>query len=568
MIERYVILPDVHAEATRIPEPYKHVKQFIEAYKPDEIIILGDFLNMDSISHWNENKRLELEGLRFRKDVERGNEELDFLQKHCKRLVYIEGNHCDWVNQYLDRNPVMVGTMELPVVLHLESRNIQWVPMIKRRKSKYGKLNNMYKVGKMYFIHGHYTGLYHAKKHVEKYGCCICYGHTHMAQTYQITMKMQESIMAWGLGCLCYDDKTEILTTEGWKYFNDLTQNSVIANYNKSLGSIEYHKVEGQQKYPYTGMLHRYVGRRLDLLVTPEHKMLYQTHGNGERIKTSEELFNSVGSYTLRNSCEQVSTEYEDENMLKLIGWIISEGSLEKIGNSHRISIYQKKPRFVKEIQTILKCLNIKYTETVDKRNGVKRFRLSNVASNGLITKFDAGDIKRIPRKLLNLESNQMKTLFATLVNGDGHRSKKGHTYYATANKHLAEDVQELCFKIGLPANIKEGVRNTNYKTGAIIYLINTSTRSQWTKISSKTKEFYNGYVYDVTSTTGFIVVRRNGKITISGNCDHEPEYLRGKPASWLNQFAIMELNTKNGRFSLLPINIVYNKFIFNGKEY
>lgn len=50
--------------------------------------------------------------------------------------------------------------------------------------------------------------------------------------------------------------------------------------------------------------------------------------------------------------------------------------------------------------------------------------------------------------------------------------------------------------------------------------------------------------------------------------CGKEPEWMRGRPANWINGFAVVYLNDKTGEFNLYPINIISNKFIWNGKEY
>ena len=186
-----IVLPDVHLDEG-VNKIYKVVKSFIATVEPDIIIIAGDFMDCPSFSHWDMDKRQLMEGKRFAKECAVANRELDFLQRYSKKVVYIEGNHENWVVQYIQRNPEMEGLIELPLRLRLEERNIEWVPM-----------NELYRIGNLYFTHGMYTNKYHAIQHLVRLGCNICYGHVHNAQTAQINMKMQEPYMAYGLGCLC-----------------------------------------------------------------------------------------------------------------------------------------------------------------------------------------------------------------------------------------------------------------------------------------------------------------------------------------------------------------------------
>ena len=192
MIKRVLILPDVHLTGEGYSPSYSLAKTFVKDIRPDEIILLGDFLDCTSLSHWIENKTLLLENKRYLLEIGNANEELDYLQKYSKKVTYLEGNHENWVQQYIEKHPMLEGMLEIPLRLELKERNIEWFP-----------LNELYRVGKMYFLHGDTTVKYHASKMLQDYGCCLCYGHTHTAQTAQMNMKMQEPIMAYGLGCLC-----------------------------------------------------------------------------------------------------------------------------------------------------------------------------------------------------------------------------------------------------------------------------------------------------------------------------------------------------------------------------
>ena len=190
MIKSAIILPDIHL-TDKIPKDYKTVKNFIKEFKPDEVILLGDFMDVSSLSAWDYDKKRPMEGRRYVKEITRANEELDYIQKYTKKITYLEGNHEDRVNRYLDKNPEMEGMIEIQEQLGLEERKIDWI-----------KMNDLYKKGDMYFTHGLYTNLYNARKHLQTFGCNVCYGHQHGTQTSMQNMKMQEPHMAYALGTL------------------------------------------------------------------------------------------------------------------------------------------------------------------------------------------------------------------------------------------------------------------------------------------------------------------------------------------------------------------------------
>jgi len=190
-LKTVICLPDVHL-TDKVPKEYLIVKKFIKDYKPDEIVLLGDFMDISSLSYWNKDKRRKMERSRYKKEIDTANKELDYLEKYTKKITYLEGNHENWVEQYIDRNPEMEGILEIPKVLELKNRKIRWY-----------KYNSLYQIGHLFFTHGCYTNEHHAKRMLQAYGCNIVYCHSHRWNSSQMIMKMQKPLIAYGLGCLC-----------------------------------------------------------------------------------------------------------------------------------------------------------------------------------------------------------------------------------------------------------------------------------------------------------------------------------------------------------------------------
>jgi len=191
MLNRIVILPDVHL-TTKVPKEYQLVKKFIKDYKPNEIIILGDFMEVEALSSYDLSKQRKIEGKRYEEEIAVANKELDWLTAHCKRITYLEGNHEYRVERYLDDHSELEGMLEVAKRLNLAQRGIKW-----------HKINKLIKRGKLYFTHGVYYGKYFAKKTVEEYGCSIVVGHTHRFQVHTMYPKMQKyPMVCYGLGCL------------------------------------------------------------------------------------------------------------------------------------------------------------------------------------------------------------------------------------------------------------------------------------------------------------------------------------------------------------------------------
>jgi len=84
----------------------------------------------------------------------------------------------------------------------------------------------------------------------------------------------------------CYDDKTEILTKDGYKKYNEVTYSDEFATLNEK-GLIEYHKPNSIIREMYTGEMVTLKNRSVDLLVTPNHKIYYSDY-YGSKFKLNE----------------------------------------------------------------------------------------------------------------------------------------------------------------------------------------------------------------------------------------------------------------------------------------
>lgn len=194
---KFILWPDTHIPH-HDPDAVDCAVQIVDWWQPQILGILGDFLDCSPVSHWLKNKRRSAEGLRLADDYAVANKLLDRITKSIDHLVYIEGNHEDWINDALEANPEFTGLIELEHGLKFAER---------RRKHKITQLpyGQGYMLGHLYITHGTYTGVNHAKKHVESFGRSVAYGHLHDVQvaTKVSPIDVQDKHMGYCLGCLC-----------------------------------------------------------------------------------------------------------------------------------------------------------------------------------------------------------------------------------------------------------------------------------------------------------------------------------------------------------------------------
>ena len=93
---------------------------FIGDYEPDQICLMGDIIDCGEISHWNQKKKLSLEGLRLKDSLDLAYKEVfDPLSFVCNDLHYVFGNHEAWIYDVLEELPGLEGLVGVNEYLNL-----------------------------------------------------------------------------------------------------------------------------------------------------------------------------------------------------------------------------------------------------------------------------------------------------------------------------------------------------------------------------------------------------------------------------------------------------------------
>lgn len=175
-----VILADIHHPEYSLPA-FKAVLSFIEHNKDiiDSVDLLGDNMDCVNISRHTEGKpRLRTRGgltkdfSRFDRDILKPIEAV--IRPKTKKRFFL-GNHEDWLEQWLDKNPEFEGMFSFDKTLNLTARGWEVVPQGESRR-----------LGKAYLLHGDQIGssTYVAKKLVETFCATAIMGHVHTASSF------------------------------------------------------------------------------------------------------------------------------------------------------------------------------------------------------------------------------------------------------------------------------------------------------------------------------------------------------------------------------------------------
>jgi thymidylate synthase ThyX len=292
---------------------------------------------------------------------------------------------------------------------------------------------------------------------------------------------------------LCYDADTEVLTSEGWRRWPDVTGQEEFATLT-SEGRLAYERAVKVFSGPYRGPMYRVVSEQIDLMVTPRHRMYVQFYDTqaakrGQEpygIKQASEIVHrrvrykkdalwdapdreTVALPLTQRTFERVLHEklivqsrtyqqavFAADPFWAFLGYFVSEGFLGSTDTSINLCQNDGTPT-AERIRRTLRELGLRYSETANGARGV-RFACKNVALRDWLKEHVhcGAEKKRVPRLVGELCPRQIRLFLEAMIDGDGSRRKDGsHTVCYTASKGLADDLQILALKAGWAANVR-----------------------------------------------------------------------------------------------------------------
>ncbi|WP_457549333.1 NAD(+) synthase [Archaeoglobus sp.] len=416
-------------------------------------------------------------------------------------------------------------------------------------------------------------------------------------------------------GYFCYDERTRVLTTEGLKTYKELKPGDIVFSLNPNTGKVEEVPVKAVYTFNYDGEMISIKGKRTDLLVTPNHRMLVVNRSgklvftqaveflkkrHGIPIPTPWDGYTNSDYIELSKFVDQ-SCLYRNANVLPermptdaffyLMGLYIGDGTcttyeveaMRKTTLSHSEflnfrdecgrfvspdkyrckksvrykahSVYFSIPKGDKARESLINTL-----ETLDIRYRAYRHfvRINSKALYDIFKQCGTNaKNKRIPRWVLEYPADKLFWLYKGLMDSDCWYYRN----YQTISRQLALDMVELCAKLGMHATISVREPRIAEYNGKIVrsqesYLITVANRIRTTSIYPErvSKVYYRGVVWcpDVPPYHN-LLVERNGKFTFCGNTKYGDGGVDFLPIGDLYKTEVWEL----ARFLGVPKRIV-----------
>lgn len=350
----------------------------------------------------------------------------------------------------------------------------------------------------------------------------------------------------------CYDEKTECLTKNGWKYIKDVTKEDLIATLNPNTNTLEYNYPKEIVKQIHNGKMYHFKTNKIDLLVTDNHKMYVSTIGTDKyHLKRADECINK--SIKMKKNCffsrQDVdyfiipsTTQSNGHNIIKIpeikipmdlwlkfFGLWIAQGSASiikcKTGYNYKTQICHFN---LKKLYQLQKEMSPYFKVNIYEHYG--KFVINNKQLTEYLSQFGKANEKFIPINIKNTSPRQLKIFIEWYLEGDGDRNSSRMRAYTTSKK-LVDDLQEIALLIGLSADysidkarkhnskIKRREINKNFTSYTICFNQKQNEPLVYSKKYNVVTEIqWNDFVYCVEVPNHILYVRRNGKTAWCGN--------------------------------------------------
>jgi hypothetical protein len=169
------------------------ILKLIPEIKPQGLILMGDFLDLNSLSGHDRGRFTAIKGLTLDQEYKDGNMVLDRLLAELPKeadKVYLYGNHEDRWNRYMSDIQNAKTPLPSPTeALLLKERGFN---VFERWSSDYITLGSHLEV-----LHGQYYNTHCAKQHIDKFRGSVAFVHTHRIQMY-VEGKTAGFNIGWG----------------------------------------------------------------------------------------------------------------------------------------------------------------------------------------------------------------------------------------------------------------------------------------------------------------------------------------------------------------------------------
>lgn len=321
------------------------------------------------------------------------------------------------------------------------------------------------------------------------------------------------------------------------------------------------------------------------MLVTPNHRM-YASRINRDASQPENweivEAEDCQGHWSFKKNAgwfdgnmteiEVAGRTVDEEAWYTFLGFYMAEGSatrktIKRGGKewpAQVVSISSFKEVDHEVMAPVIEKIGFRFTEKRDKDGNLTGWHCHDKALFDVLHPLGKAGDKVLPQSVMQQPRSHLMALFNGMMQGDGSYSVTPtgeRVCYYTGSKVLADQMQEICLKIGFCADIAVVDRRVQTSTSGIFRnLLEYHVRIKRKSVTPRNSQSggtnalsipYKGKVYCVTVPNGLIYTRRNGVACWGGNSFNSgPTHLNQPPGSfWITERDMRGMVNARGTF-------------------
>jgi ribonucleoside-diphosphate reductase beta chain len=322
----------------------------------------------------------------------------------------------------------------------------------------------------------------------------------------------------------CFSDDTEVLTPFGWKFIKDVTLEDTVAQVDMDR-TLSFVKPLRVVKNKHQGEMYHYkdINGNVDLLVTPNHKMFY-TDRFGVHQSTHAKNMLFYQNIKHHTAPSKVLVQEDESNLTPMERLAIAfqaDGNVKNDTDGSRLGYRPvwfsfTKKRKIERLHKLLNNAGIGFDFTVNEK-GYSVFKTHwPLDQQNYLTK----DFCWV--NLNSFTKNKSSQFIEEVQHWDSHVDRWGKIIFTNTNKTASDMVQAVGVLAGYTCHYVQYTDprsekfNDTFKVTLRPYV---PVDGQAIRRGQEIVQ-YEGDVVCLTVPEGFLLVRRNGKTSISGNCD------------------------------------------------
>jgi GTP cyclohydrolase I len=333
----------------------------------------------------------------------------------------------------------------------------------------------------------------------------------------------------------CYDRETEILTTQGWVRFDRLEKGVAVAHVDPNDLSLTFVEPLEYIRYHYQGSMMRWQSRTVDLCVTPDHRVVMKSEWkflNGGVPPWDVIAIRDVPPYfyvpqaVKWNAPDIAAVEFAGEQLpgyiyAAFMGIWLAEGCTRKL--HHDVVISQDVGEKAAKIWDLLQRLPFRFRRIIQgKRSDHIHFKSSDRRLFDALAPFGKSGDKMVPAIIKQMSTAQIEHFMDWYGMGDGYQvvSRSIRWHYVSKSHRLIDDIQELLLRTGKTGAVQTYENCSRIETR--VYRRESGMGYKWygrIEPAHRTEIPFDDEVFCVSVPTGALLVRRNGRPIVSGNC-------------------------------------------------